>query len=77
MEGRRRLGAQGENEWEKETSLPHGERRGPYTERQWYDERIGGRSWDVRGGEGEDRERGSDKLRAAAKEEGKWKREPR
>lgn len=24
-------------------------RRGPYTERQWYDERIGGRPWDVEG----------------------------
>lgn len=30
-------GPRRENEWEKETSLPHGERRGPYTERQWYD----------------------------------------
>lgn len=42
-----------ENEWEKETSLPHGGRRGPYTERQWYDERIGGRPWDVETAGGE------------------------
>lgn len=66
-------GPRRENEWEKETSLPHGERRGPYTERQWYDERIGGRPRDVERAGGE---RKIEKERAKSsgkegKEEGK------
>lgn len=45
---------------EKETSLAHEGRRGLYTERQWYDERIGGWPWNAGGGK---RERKGRELR--------------